>query len=221
MRLYFCLVALWLGWSGLVQAAPLVEPAHTATQAAAGDELLFQLDYTATTASEAHTTGLALRIHYDSTALQPQSLQAYPQALQAIGTPHDDVADADGAAATDKYWLVAWIDIEATWPGSEQRLDLLQARFQVLADFVGTTAVRVTSVTTRPQTLPDSAMDIQVSAVSKPNPKPNTSTESVAIPSLQFWALVLLTPLLTLLAYTVLPRNQAHRRGKESCWHGK
>jgi hypothetical protein len=67
------------------------------------------------------TTGLGLRIHYNSKAarsvafknLLDENLLAYDTSSAA------DVEDFDGDAATDRYINIAWMDIDGNWPSSK------------------------------------------------------------------------------------------------------
>ena len=63
------------------------------------------------------TTGLGLRLHYDSSVLE---MGAYSERLFAGSQPFqfkDDTTDLDNDPNTDKYYLTSWADTSgAGWP---------------------------------------------------------------------------------------------------------
>jgi hypothetical protein len=69
-------------------------------------------------AGSGKTTGLGLRIHYNSSMIKAIALDStYGEGLIAVDTaPRDDIGNADGDASTDKYIGVAWIGVAGDWP---------------------------------------------------------------------------------------------------------
>jgi hypothetical protein len=65
-----------------------------------------------------HTTGLGLRIHFDSKVISSLVLDgAYGEGLSGLDEVGvDDTDDLDNDATTDKYIGVAWVGIAADWP---------------------------------------------------------------------------------------------------------
>jgi hypothetical protein len=91
-----------------------------------------QVAITATYAGDESTTGLGLRMHYDSSALTLTSVYDVfaNSPIDADGTPAADTSDLDGNTATDTYIDFAWASLFGWWPGSNP-LDLFTATFDV------------------------------------------------------------------------------------------
>lgn len=132
-----------------VQAAQSVQPVVTTVFADSQATVPVNLTYTVTSPDTENTVGLALRVHYNSTALDFVNQTPYASQLQPIGTLSDDTQNLDGDLSTDKYWVLAWVDINATWPGTGKTpLNLLSSNFKTKAGFAGSTAVRLTAAST-------------------------------------------------------------------------
>ncbi|WP_298609854.1 Calx-beta domain-containing protein [uncultured Thiothrix sp.] len=132
-----------------VQAAQSVQPVVTTVFADSQATVPVNLSYTVTSPDTENTVGLALRVHYNSTALDFVNQTPYASQLQPIGTLSDDTQNLDGDLSTDKYWVLAWVDINATWPGTGKTpLNLLSSNFKTKAGFAGSTAVRLTAAST-------------------------------------------------------------------------
>jgi hypothetical protein len=83
-----------------------------------GDTLTLGVSLTAT---DDTTTGLGVRVHYDSSKLTFDSFSdVFSQDLFAQDTdPQDDIAsNYDGDATTDKYFGIAWTNFSGAWPGA-------------------------------------------------------------------------------------------------------
>jgi len=82
------------------------------------------------------TTGLGLRMHYDSSALTLADVSNVltNSPIDADGTPAADSSDFDGNASTDTYIDFAWASLFGGWPGSVPQ-DLFTATFDVAEDF--------------------------------------------------------------------------------------
>ena len=70
-------------------------------------------------------TGIGVRVHFDSSKLT----YASNNGLFATGNQggvqiQNDTSDYDGDAATDKFALIAWVDMGGLWPGDSQTLPL-------------------------------------------------------------------------------------------------
>jgi hypothetical protein len=98
------------------------------------------------------TTGLGLRIHYDSRVIASLGfLETYGEGLLAEDeAAQDDVKDLDNDPVTDKYIGVAWMAIRGDWPGSvELPSELGRILLRVRVDAVeATTYLNLTSSST-------------------------------------------------------------------------
>ena len=86
------------------------------------------------TDADATLTGLGLRVHYNSSALE------FVEFANVLTTDNissdgssDDVDDLDGDASTDKFITANWASLFGSWPGSLPS-DLLTATFNVADD---------------------------------------------------------------------------------------
>jgi hypothetical protein len=88
------------------------------------------------------TTGLGLRVHYDSSVLALADVANMLTSDQIDGnaTPADDSADFDGNTATDKYIDFAWASLFGQWPGSSE-VDLFTMIFDVAVGAEGSTSI--------------------------------------------------------------------------------
>ncbi|MEZ5447821.1 MAG: Calx-beta domain-containing protein [Thiolinea sp.] len=138
------------GWLVLVFASPsqsaqIVTPAVTQRFIAAQENVDLVGVYNVSAPHTATETGLGLRVHYNSSLLTPHldNIQLYPQHAQPLGSIQADSEDFDQDPLTDQYFIAAWIDFDAQWPGSGQLpLDLLQAPLTAQPGFNGVTRIR-------------------------------------------------------------------------------
>ncbi|HPY41112.1 MAG TPA: Calx-beta domain-containing protein, partial [Thiolinea sp.] len=133
-----------------IQAAQSVKPIAAAVLFADPQAIIAaNFSYTVTAPDTETSAGLGLRIHYNSKALDLISQTPYSSQLQPIGGVSDDTSDLDGDPTTDKYWVLAWIDVNAAWPGTGKTpLNLLSSNFKTKAGFAGATAIRLTASAT-------------------------------------------------------------------------
>lgn len=110
-----------------------------------GDVITVSLEYM-TTNGDAATTGLGLRIHYDSSLLQWTGLDGLLlDGLTGQDTqPVEDLDDLDANPATDRYVQVAWADRAGGWPGGNLPASLGRVSFMVSPTAVSgvTTSIR-------------------------------------------------------------------------------
>lgn len=138
----------WLAMSD-AQAAQSVQPTEPLLFANSQALIPVSFSYTITSPTTENSAGLALRVHYNSTALEFVSQTPYVSQLQPIGILSADTQNLDGDLSTDKYWVLAWVDINATWPGSTKTpLSLLASSFRTRAGFSGSTMIRLTATST-------------------------------------------------------------------------
>src|SRR6267143_2025775 len=146
----------------IIANATNLEP-NPITQAATPNQAVsFQLDYQDTGTLGTGTVGLGLRIHYDSSQLQPGEAGADGQ----FGTADDiavltnlistgpttifngiqdqaDTSNFDGNTNTYRFVLVAWSDFTSAFPKGPA--ELLIANFTTTATFTGSTVNFTTS----------------------------------------------------------------------------
>ncbi|MDA8866578.1 hypothetical protein N9H77_03630, partial [Porticoccaceae bacterium] len=86
------------------------------------------------TDADATLTGLGLRVHYNSSALEFVDFANVltTDNISSDGSS-DDVDDLDGDASTDKFITANWASLFGSWPGSLPS-DLLTATFNVADD---------------------------------------------------------------------------------------
>ena len=138
-----------------------LEPTAITQAAAPNQTVSFQLDYQ-DTGSGAGTTGLGLRIHYNSNQLRPG--EAGPDSQFGTGDdvavltnlfggaastlkigPQDqaDTSNFDGDASTDRFVLMSWADFSGQFPKGPAAL--FTSNWTTTADFSGTTVNFTTS----------------------------------------------------------------------------
>jgi len=132
---------------GPVQTTPLISPADSPVS--------FDVEYTFTTDDpDLATTGLGLRLHWDSNQLTFDSLEnVFPDDFLAEGTPSDDTDNLDGDETTDRLIIVSWVDFTGqTWPNDPSTLPvtLYTANFTTSADFADATTLNFTASSTSP-----------------------------------------------------------------------
>lgn len=144
-----------ISWQVLptAQAAQSVKPTAPILFADVQAIVPVNLLYTVTTPDTESSAGLGLRVHYNASVLDLMSQTPYASQLQPIGTISDDTLNLDGDPATNKYWTLAWVDLNAAWPGAGKTpLSLLSSSFKTKAGFTGATSIRFTASATAKNT---------------------------------------------------------------------
>jgi hypothetical protein len=97
-------------------------------------------------ADNASTTGLGVRIHFDSTKLSVASLENVlsQDNIFANATPTADDDNFDGDLSTDSYVDIAWASLFGAWPGSAPT-DLATLTFDIAQDASGSSAINITA----------------------------------------------------------------------------
>ncbi len=156
--------------AGRQSAAPLpagntqtVTPSSAALEVAPGGTFQFDVDYD--TSNGAKSTGLRLRMHYDSSVLTYRDLHHELSSGMSGVQVLDDDQNLDQDATTDKYLNVLWVDINGSWPDVLPSR-LFTAEFETSDNFSADTAVRFTADPAIGYTL--DATDIVVSPVQTP-----------------------------------------------------
>lgn len=108
-------------------------------KARAGRDFTCTVSYD-TSDSNTGTTGLGLKIHYDSSKLE---FKGFSDVFNTVGTddsltaqssaPVDDSQDLDSDSSTDKYLNTAWFLNSGGWPGAVP-VDLFKIEFTLKAD---------------------------------------------------------------------------------------
>jgi VCBS repeat-containing protein len=141
----------------------------------------FQLDYLDT--GTAASTGLGLRIHYDSTQLLPGQVGVSGVLTNLITIPTStllqgiqdqaDTSNFDGNASTDRFILVAWADLSSAFPKGPAALFV--AHFTSTATFTGSTINFTTSSRTVGRAL--NATSIQLTGQQQQENQPPVVTD--------------------------------------------
>ena len=139
-------------------AAQIVTPTESLIFANPQTSIPYTLMYRVSSPDSETSTGLGIRVHYNSTALELTDQTPYTSQLQPLGLLSDDTQDYDADPTTDKYWILSWIDFAATWPGlGKTPTTLLSSHFKTKADFSGATTLRLTASATAQNTLFESS----------------------------------------------------------------
>jgi hypothetical protein len=139
-------------------------------------------------ATSNNTTGLGLRIHYNSNKLTNPSFTgifggAGGGSLFVMGPSEDEVdtANLDGDTNTDRILLLAWVHTLSAFTGGSLPTDLFTVNFMTSGSFSGSTAVRITAVDTA-SGFGFSSTPATVTAPGAPTPTP-TPTPPVPTPT--------------------------------------
>ncbi|MEZ6061739.1 MAG: hypothetical protein R3C19_15430 [Planctomycetaceae bacterium] len=120
-------------------AAQVVTPDAAAQTVAPGNSFAFDAMYSTADPQGAQYTGLALRMHYDSTQLTFDGLTNTLAAGLDSQQDLPDAGDLDNDPSTDRFVVVLWFDISGTWPaGVTQPARLYTAAFTTAAGYTGT-----------------------------------------------------------------------------------
>ena len=144
------LVIVLLSLAMPVHASQMITPAESSATVSSGDTVAFVPVYSVSTPENGLETGLGLRVHFNSSALQFNGVTSpFAYGIQPIGEVMVDADDADADPATDRYVTLAWLDVTAQWPGTDELpLALASVSFTVKSGFAGTTFVRTTATDT-------------------------------------------------------------------------
>ena len=108
----------------------------------AGQETVLTVTYTATDASgeETSTTGLGLRLHYDSSVIDMGEIADLLEEGASGNQIKDDVNNDDNDENTDKYLLTTWFDFGGDWPDGETLpVTLYSVPLTAISGFEGST----------------------------------------------------------------------------------
>ncbi|UVW36299.1 hypothetical protein NYF23_06745 [SAR92 clade bacterium H455] len=139
LRLIGCFAFL-LTMSGFVSAQnQTVTGALSQSSVSAGDSVTLTVSYQAT--NDDLTTGLGLRVHYDSSKLVAGDVADLLTSGQAGNQFQDDSSDLDNDSATDKFFTTNWADpFSGAWPsGVNLPATLFSLPFTAQSGFTATT----------------------------------------------------------------------------------
>lgn len=142
-----CLFAVMLGVSTAGAAVRVVTPSPLLQAVDAGVDISIQLNHPLPAPCALDSLGLAVRVHWDSTQLEYQRLRIlHEDLLLGVSEPYPDDDELDGDPATDRYLVLAWVDVDSMWPGGECRtLTLAELDFRTTAALDSATSVRLTA----------------------------------------------------------------------------
>jgi hypothetical protein len=96
-------------------------------------------------ADDASTTGIGLRIHFDSSVFTPSDIVALTGTdLLVNGVVESDDGNYDGDASTDKYISFGWASLFGNWPGSTPA-DLASITYDIAEGASGSSAINITA----------------------------------------------------------------------------
>jgi hypothetical protein len=96
-------------------------------------------------AEDATTTGLGLRVYFDSSTLSsPDISNIFSSDLIASGGIKSDSENLDSDPSTDQYINFAWASLFGEWPGSAP-IDLANITFDIAEGTLGTSAINFTT----------------------------------------------------------------------------
>lgn len=111
-------VVLGLAHANVFAASQSVSTSVSAQEIAEGDQVTVSVTYQAT--DDSLTTGLGLRLHFDSSKLSGGEV-ADLLAVDKIGAQFlDDVSDFDNDESTDKFYSTNWASFSGAWPTGEE-----------------------------------------------------------------------------------------------------
>ncbi len=141
-------------------AVQTIVPSPIRFEIAAGDEIAFEVRYTA--ASPDQTTGLGLKLYFDSSKLSfVSATNVFAKDTIATASSYADSANGDGDAATNSVLNAAWASVTGEWP-STGRVDttLYKVTFVATQTFSSATTIRFTADTAEGDTFAATAIDI-------------------------------------------------------------
>lgn len=151
-RFLLCGGILWLVTNA--HAAQVITPTQTTLSLSSGSNFSYIPLYNVTTPTTTNSTGLGMRIHFNSQALQWQGVtERFANGVLPLSDIMSDSENLDNDATTDQFVIAAWVDTTAQWTATKALpLPLLQAQFQAVSGFSGQTVIRTTAIATADDT---------------------------------------------------------------------
>ena len=115
-------------------AEQIVRPVKAGAITAGGDRFVVSANYSTADPVDPTLSGLGLRIHFNSAALQFDGFEnLFQTGLQPFGrVVENDTGNFDGDATTDRFVSVSWADLSQNWPGVDEQV-LYDAAFTSIA----------------------------------------------------------------------------------------
>ncbi len=129
------------------QAIQIVTGSPAASTIAANGTLTLPTNYTTDNPVDATLTGLALRMHYNSSAVTFGSLSSLFATGFIASQDLADTSDFDNDVDTDRFVLTQWADLGGNWPGALPQ-QLYVGNFTGFPGFTGSTTIRFTASST-------------------------------------------------------------------------
>ena len=134
-------LSLWL-LGVLFTGSTIAEPVQILTaeiDGYVGGTVTVSIEHSATEA-DAGLTGIGFRVHYDSAALSNATVEnVFENGFLSKGDMADD-KDLDGDPATDRFFIIAWVNMTGSdWPGANP-----QALLSVVGDLNYPTSLNFT-----------------------------------------------------------------------------
>lgn len=146
----------------------IIAPESLSVAVIPGNPVSFDINYS-TNPIDTPTTGLGLRVHWDSTQV---SFTNFTNTLSAgeqpVGEPQLDTNDLDNDPNTDFFIVKAWNDAEETWPAAMPAFPerLFSANFLSNANFAGTTVNFTAASTAEGATFLSTSVELTASGLS-------------------------------------------------------
>lgn len=179
-----CLVTYLVSITVYAETQEIV-PSKTSFQAASGDIVEFDLNYSS--ASPDQTTGLGLKLNYDSrklTLIDISDVFTKAKLAQATGVKKVSKGNAKSKTTdpTDKTINVAWASLNGKWPGTEKaETKLLKVKFKMIDDFTSPTTISFTGNASAGNTF--SATPVEITPINKTIVLANTETSNSQSPA--------------------------------------
>ena len=140
-------------YSAPLSADQIVSISRSNAFIAPGEATSITASYAISASTTTTETGLGLRLHYNSQALDPISQQLFESGAQPISPPYDDIENFDQDQKTDKFIVFSWLDNNAQWPGTQPLpMSLFTADFSVKSTFSGSSYLRLSASSTAKNT---------------------------------------------------------------------
>lgn len=120
-------------------------PSKTSFQVSSGDIVEFDLDYSSS--SPAQTTGLGLKLNYDSSKLLLINISevfSTGKLAQSIGTKKNGNGELEGSDLTGQVINIAWVSLNGKWPGADTAgVKLMRVKFKVVEELDSSTTINI------------------------------------------------------------------------------
>lgn len=151
-RFLLCSGILWLVIDA--QAAQVITPTQATLTVNSSGSFSYIPLYNVTTPTTVNSTGLGIRVHFNSQALQWQGVTArFANGAMPLSDIMSDSDNLDNDTTTDQFVISAWVDTTAQWTATATLPQpLLQVQFQTVSGFSGQTVIRTTAIATADDT---------------------------------------------------------------------